>query len=75
MYLSDLNINQKAEIYEINCDDILKNRFYSFGITNGTKVELTAKSLAKKTLEIKINNYKVALRSSEAANIRVKYAS
>lgn len=75
MYLNDLDLNETAEIYEINCDDILKNRFYSFGIINGTKLKLTAKSLAKKTLEIKINNSKIALRASEAEKIRVKNAS
>lgn len=75
MCLNELNLNQSATIYEINCDDVLKNRFYSFGITDGTKLQVTAKSLSKKTLEIKINNYKIALRASEAKNIRVKNAS
>ena len=74
MSVNDLKVNIKAEITDIICDEILKNRLYSFGIIKGSTICVTAKSMAKKTVEIKINQSKVALRSSEASKIKVSYA-
>ena len=71
MSLNDLDLQKKANIKAINCDDVLKKRLYSFGIIVGTEICVTAKSLAKKTIDIKINQSKVALRHSEAINIKV----
>ena len=61
MSLNDLDLQKKANIKAINCDDVLKKRLYSFGIIVGTEICVTAKSLAKKTIEIKINQSKVDL--------------
>lgn len=36
--LDQLNIKQKAIISSINCDEILKNRLYSFGIIKGATI-------------------------------------
>lgn len=71
MSVNDLDLEKIATIKAINCDDILKNRLYSFGIIIGSQISVTAKSLAKKTIEIKINQSKVALRHSEANKIKV----
>jgi len=75
MSINDLVLGKKALIKSINCDEVLKNRFYSFGMTAGTTIYVTAKSLAKKTIEISINQSKIALRASEASKIEVCYAS
>ena len=71
MSLIDLDLQKTANIKAINCDENLKKRLYSFGIIVGNQICVTAKSLAKKTIEIKINQSKVALRHSEAINIKV----
>ncbi|PRM97043.1 FeoA family protein [Aliarcobacter cryaerophilus] len=71
MSLNDLDLQKTANIKAINCDDVLKKRLYSFGIIVGNQICVTAKSLAKKTIEKKINQSKVALRHSEAINIKV----
>ncbi|MBL3519045.1 FeoA family protein [Aliarcobacter lanthieri] len=71
MSVNDLDLEKITTIKAINCDEILKNRLYSFGIIEGTHITVTAKSLAKKTIEIKINQSKVALRHSEANKIEV----
>ncbi|AXK48715.1 iron transporter [Aliarcobacter trophiarum LMG 25534] len=71
MSVNDLDLERVVTIKAINCDDILRNRLYSFGIIAGSQICVTAKSLAKKTIEIKINQSKVALRYSEAINIKV----
>ena len=54
MSLNDQITNKNVEIVAINCDEVLKNRFYSFGIIKGSNVCVTGKSLGKKTIEIKI---------------------
>lgn len=73
MSINDLITNKKAQITDIECDKILRNRLYSFGIIEGSTVFVTKKSMAKKTIEIKINQSKIALRSSEAEKIKVSY--
>ena len=75
MRLSDLKIKERAEIIDINCDSILKNRLHSFGIMKGAIVTIEELTLTKSTIEIKINHSKIALRLSEAEKIGVKYAS
>jgi ferrous iron transport protein A len=74
MTLNQLNINEKAIITAINCDEILKNRLYSFGINRGVEVQIVELTLAKSTIEIKINQSKIALRLSEASKIEVTNA-
>jgi len=73
MTLNQLKINESAIITAINCDDILKNRLYSFGIIRGVKVEIVELTLTKSTIEIKINQSKMALRLVEASKIEVEY--
>ena len=75
MKLSDLKIKERAEIIDINCDSILKNRLHSFGIMKGAIVTIEELTLTKSTIEIKINHSKIALRLTEAEKIGVKYAS
>ena len=74
MTLNELKIKESAEIKSINCDNVLKNRLYSFGIIKGAIVKIEELTLTKSTIEIKINQSKIALRLSEAEKIEVKYA-
>ena len=73
MTLDQLKINESAIITAINCDEILKDRLYSFGIIKGVKVEIVELTLTKSTIEIKINQSKMALRLIEASKIEVAY--
>ncbi|MDD2291119.1 MAG: FeoA family protein [Aliarcobacter sp.] len=73
MTLDQLKINESAIITAINCDEILKDRLYSFGISKGVKVEIVELTLTKSTIEIKINQSKMALRLAEASKIEVAY--
>ena len=74
MTLNELKIKESAEVISINCDKVLKNRLYSFGIIKGAIVKIEELTLTKSTIEIKINQSKIALRLSEAEKIEVKYA-
>jgi ferrous iron transport protein A len=73
MTLNQLNINEKAIITAIDCNEILKSRLYSFGISRGVEVQIVELTLSKSTIEIKINQSKIALRLSEASKIEVAY--
>ena len=73
MTLDQLKIKQKATISSINCDEVLKNRLYSFGIVKGATITVEETTLTKSTIEIKVNQSKIALRSSEASKIKVSY--
>jgi ferrous iron transport protein A len=75
MTLNELKIKESAEIVSINCDRVLKNRLYSFGIIKGAIVKIEELTLTKSTIEIKINQSKIALRVNEAEKIEVKYAN
>ena len=74
MTLNELKIKESAEVISVNCDNVLKNRLYSFGIIKGAIVKIEELTLTKSTIEIKINQSKIALRLSEAEKIEVKYA-
>ena len=74
MTLNELKIKESAEVISINCDKVLKNRLYSFGIIKGAIVKIEELTLTKSTIEIKINQSKIALRLSETEKIEVKYA-
>ena len=72
MTLNELNVNESAIILSIDCDSVLKNRFHSFGIVKGSTIFIEGITLARSTIEIKVNNSKIAVRLSEAAAIKVE---
>lgn len=72
MTLDKLGLHSKAKIKAIKCNDALKDRFYSFGITKGTELLVEEITLSKSTIKIKIGNSKIALRMSEAKNIELE---
>jgi ferrous iron transport protein A len=74
MTLDELKLHESGQIVAINCDNILRNRLYSFGIVKGSIVTIEGLTLTKSTIEIKINQSKIALRLSEASKIEVEYA-
>ncbi len=74
MTLSELKKKESAQIVAINCDEVLKNRLYSFGIVKGATITVEETTLTKSTIEIKINQSKIALRLSEASKIEVIHA-
>ncbi|AXH10436.1 iron transporter [Malaciobacter halophilus] len=73
MKLSDLSKGDVATIKSIDCDKNLKNRFYSFGIIKGSKITIEEVTMTKSTIEVKINNTKVAVRLVEASKIEVEH--
>jgi ferrous iron transport protein A len=72
MKLSELDINQTAVVKKINCNNELKQRFCSFGITKGSDIKVEAISLAKNTMSIIVEDTTIALRIDEAKTIEVE---
>jgi ferrous iron transport protein A len=70
--LSDLNIKQKAKIVKLNCNQELKQRFYSFGIINGAIIKIEEISLTKNTIALVVDDTNIAIRISEASQIIVE---
>ncbi len=71
MTLNNLENGQSATVTAVNASKELKNRFNSFGLVKGAIIYIEAHSLAKKTIEVRINKTRIALRASEAEKIEV----
>lgn len=72
MKLSELQKGECGKIISIDSDSVLKSRFSSFGISRGSIVYVIEQTISKNTIEIKINNTKIALRLSEANTIEIE---
>jgi len=72
MKLSQLNINQRAIVVKISCEEDLKRRFYSFGIIKGSTILVEEISLAKNTMEINVEDTSIGIRIKEATTIEVE---
>lgn len=71
MTLNSLMKGNSATIIAIYADAELKNRFNSFGLVKGAVVYAEEHSLTKKTMEIRINKTRIALRATEAEKIEI----
>ncbi len=72
MKLSDLEKKEHGKIISISSNPALKSRFNSFGIVKGSIISMLEYTMAKKTMEIQVNNTKIALRFSEADLIEIE---
>ncbi len=71
MTLNNLKKGDSAVITEINASRELKNRFNSFGLVKGAEVLSKERSLAKKTIEVKVNKTSISMRASEAELVEI----
>ncbi|MCK5853898.1 MAG: ferrous iron transport protein A [Sulfurovaceae bacterium] len=72
MKLSDLKKGDHAIILKIETNESLKGRLTSFGIARGTELSIEECSIAKKTMEIMVDDTLIGLRAKEASKIEVK---
>jgi Fe2+ transport system protein FeoA len=71
MTLNSLPEGKSATITAVNADKELRNRFNSFGVVKGATVYAERYTLAKQTMEIRINKTHMALRLSEASKVQI----
>jgi ferrous iron transport protein A len=70
--LNELNKNDNAIIKNIQANDELKKRFYSFGIIKNAQILVENVSLTKNVIEIDIEDTSIGLRLDEAKCIEVE---
>lgn len=71
MTLNLLGKGGSATIVAINATKELRARFISFGIVKEATVHAEQHTLARQTMEIRINNTRMALRHSEAMKVEI----
>ena len=72
MTLSELKKGDSAKIIAINASEDLKRRLRSFGVVKGSELTVETYSLAKKTIEIMVDDTLIGLRAVEAEEIAVE---
>ncbi len=72
MNIRDLSIGERAIIKSIDTDSSLKSRLQSLGIHRGVTLEVREFAIAKKNVEIAIDDNLIGLRSYEMESIIVE---
>jgi ferrous iron transport protein A len=70
--LIDYNRGDKVQVVKLYAQNELKQRLISFGLMKDAIVEILEQAPRKKTIEIKVDKMRLALRAEEAALIEVK---
>ena len=70
--LSDLGIGETAVIESIDITGILKRRIVDMGLTKGSTVKIERVAPLGDPIDIKVKNSHIAIRGSDATNIRIK---
>ena len=70
--LSDLGIGETAVIESIDITGILKRRIVDMGLTKGSTVKIERVAPLGDPIDIKVKNPHIAIRRSDATNIRIK---
>ncbi len=71
--LSGCEKGSVATVIKNNAAGALKQRLISFGLMRGSRIEILECSIAKKTIEIRVDKMVIALRNEEAELIEVEY--
>ena len=71
--LSQLPINQKANIENLNCEGLLRRRLLDLGIVQGTKIIPLLKSPSGDPTAFEIRGTLIALRKEMAETIEVSF--
>lgn len=70
--LSELPMNKRGEVVDINCEKRLKNRLYELGIFDGAVISPVLKSPFGEPRAYNVSGSLIALRGSDCDKISVK---
>jgi Fe2+ transport system protein FeoA len=70
--LADLRPGQAAEIVSIDCDRRMSRRLMEMGLLPGTEVRIVRVAPLGDPLELRLRDYSLSVRRSEAARIAVR---
>lgn len=71
MFLSDLRVGEKAKVVMLENPKKIKQRLINLGLTYGTAITLIRKAPLGDPIEIRVRDFYLALRRSDADKIRV----
>lgn len=74
MCLSEVKKGQKCRIKSINAREKLLNKLLDMGFIQGAVVDVVREAPLYDPMELRIHNYLISLRKSEAALIEVENA-
>jgi Fe2+ transport system protein FeoA len=69
--LDQLQVGQRARIEAIQGDDALVQRLLEMGLLDGEEVEVVGFAPLGDPMDIRLRDYRLSLRRSEAARVRV----
>ncbi len=69
--LDQLQVGQRARIEEVRGDDALVQRILEMGLIEGEDVEVIGVAPFGDPIELRLRDYRLSLRRTEAARIRV----
>ena len=73
MWLSDLNIGQKAVIVRLDVQNKeIRRHLLDMGLTRGTQVEIKKKAPMGDPIDIKLRDYELCISKSELSKIEVE---
>lgn len=72
MDVTDLKINQEANIIDVEGEGPLRRRLLEMGILPNTLIKVIKKAPLGDPLEISIRGYELSLRKEDAKSIRVE---
>ena len=70
--LADLRPGQAAEIVSIDCDRRMSRRLMEMGLLPGTQIRVVRVAPLGDPLELRLRDYSLSVRRSEAARIAVR---
>lgn len=71
MNMCDIEIGKKYAVVNVNCNKKTKERLEGIGLTKGSIITLVRKSPLMDPVEIKVNNFYLAIRIKDSKNITV----
>lgn len=72
MVLSELKKGESAVVISLKLPAKIKKRFYDMGLTEGVEITFCGSAPAGDPVRIKLRDFHLALRISEASEIRVE---
>ncbi|MGB5694058.1 MAG: FeoA family protein [Polyangiales bacterium] len=69
--LADLELGQEAEIASVDCERGLSRRLMEMGLLPGTHVRVVRVAPLGDPIELRVRNYSLSVRRTEAAKIAV----
>ena len=72
MYLSDMNVGDKAIVKKIEASENIKRRLLDIGLINGTQVECVLKSPFNDPMAYLIRGAIIAIRKNDCNKIEVE---